>query len=459
MIELEQLAPFVQAAQDDFYTYLRLPTISAQHTAIDETVAWVKKMLEDRHGEVQVLSDLGGHPVIAASFLAKENPEQKATLLFYNHYDVQPPEPFEEWLSAPFEPTVRDGILYCRGVSDNKGNLMSRLIALDALMALEGGLPCNVKFLIEGEEEIGSPHLEAVLEKYAHLFKADGCIWEFGGKQEDESFVIDCGLKGLIYMELTAQTADIDAHSSLAAIVDNAAWRLVQALSTLKSADNRILIDGFYDEVIKPSARDIELALASEVSEAAYRKNLGMRRPFISDGLGEEAPLALAFDPTLTINGLLSGYTGEGAKTVLPKKAMAKLECRLVLDQTPEHIAAMIRKHLDKYGFTDIDLRVINGQRAYRSNIEDPFIQLVVASAEVVYDEVKTRPTNAGTGPMDLFGKYLPGLPAATSGAGWARSQAHAPNESMRLQDFDEAIYHMVVLMDMMATMKEKENE
>lgn len=446
----EHIQALADSAQEELFGYLSIPTISAQRKGISETVEYVKEMLLKRGAEVKVLDDLGGNPVIYAHLQSKR--ANSPTLLFYNHYDVQPPEPFDEWLSEPFTPEIRDGILYCRGVADNKGNLVARLFAIDYLLASTGDIPCNIKFLIEGEEEIGSPHLEPYLKKYASLWKADGCIWEFGGKQEDESFVIDCGLKGLIYMELNVRDASIDAHSSLAAVLDNSAWRLTQALASMKSVDNHILVKGFYDDVVAPTAYELERALEVEVNYEDYQKNFGLKRPFIQDGINDDPRFALTFSPTLTINGLLSGYINQGSKTVLPKQAMGKIECRLVLGQTPGQIEKCFRAHLTDHGFDDIDLTVLAAQAPYRSSMDAPFIKLVESSARTIYDpesKVLIRPTNAGTGPMDLFGEYL-NLPIATSGAGWAKSQAHAPNESVRMHDYIQSIEHMVELMQHM---------
>ena len=176
--------------------------------------------------------------------------------MFYNHYDVQPPEPLEEWDTEPFEPTIIDGKLFARGASDNKGDLMARLTAIKLLQNQDGGLPCNVKFLIEGEEEIGSPNLAPYLEKYQELFQADACIWEFGGKDEKERISMVAGIKGMAYLELTCVGADIDMHSSVGAYVDNAAWRLVQALATMKNEQNDILVEGFYDGIIEPTEEE-----------------------------------------------------------------------------------------------------------------------------------------------------------------------------------------------------------
>lgn len=452
MEKQQWIKDWVNKHQKELYDYLSIPTVSAQATGIDETVTYVETMFKNRKATVKVLNDCGGNPVIYAFFKG----ESDRTLLFYNHYDVQPPEPLDEWHSEPFEPTCIDDILYCRGVADNKGNLVSRLMAIDYYQEVVGSLPCNIKFLVEGEEEIGSPNLESYLKKYGDLFKADGCIWEFGGKAEDESFVIDCGVKGLLYMEASVKTADIDAHSSLGALIDNAAWRLVAGLSTLKDVKGKILIDGFYDHIVKPSDDEIAAAKSIDTSFTAYQETLGITRPFINDEYYPEPSLAYVFSPTVTINGLLSGYVGKGSKTVLPKQAMAKIESRLVPGQDPEYIFECYRKHLDKHGFEDIQLEVLSSQKGYRAEMATPFIQKVIESAKVVYETkyqspVLVRPSNAGTGPMSLFDQYI-GLSIATAGAGWAHSRAHAPNESMRMEDYYQAIEHMIVLMEKMSS-------
>ncbi|WKB37019.1 M20/M25/M40 family metallo-hydrolase [Terrilactibacillus sp. S3-3] len=229
-----------------------------------------------------MLDDFGGNPVIYAHFSAGENGDRTKTLLFYNHYDVQPPEPLEEWESEPFEPTIKNGVMFARGTADNKGALVQRLAAVKVLKELEDGLPCDVTLMIEGEEEIGSPHLEHCLRKYHDLFQADACIWEFGSMDEKERVVMDAGIKGMAYFELICFGADIDVHSSLGAYVDNAAWRLVQALASMKNANNEILVDGFYDGVIQPTEKERAIAFALPFDEQAIKKLYGLKRPLIT---------------------------------------------------------------------------------------------------------------------------------------------------------------------------------
>lgn len=442
----QQTKEFVPGSIEILKEYLKLPTISAQNTAIPETVKYVVKMIEETGGEAQVLDDLGGNPVVYAFFKAGEKGDSSKTLLFYNHYDVQPPDPLDEWNSEPFNPVIEDGILFARGVSDNKGDLVARLTAIKVLQKTAGGLPCNIKFLIEGEEEIGSPNLEPYLAKYKDLFAADACIWEFGGKDEEERISMVAGIKGMAYMELSCVGADIDMHSSVGAYVDNAAWRLVQALATMKNQQNEILVEGFYDGITPPTEGEKQAVEALPFDEEAVAGLYGLKRPLITAEKGKDPREAMVFEPTMTICGLVSGYTGEGSKTVLPKNAKAKIDCRLVPGQDPDHIVECVEKHLAKHGFNDVKVTCLNGQKAYRADFNHPFVSHVLATANEVYESGSVlAPNSAGTGPMYIFGEYLQ-LPVVSTGVGWVQSKAHAPNESIRLQDFEQGVVHMAYM-------------
>ncbi|MHC0038260.1 M20/M25/M40 family metallo-hydrolase [Pseudoneobacillus sp. C159] len=437
----------LEQAIDQLSQYLQFPTISAQNKAIPETVEYVVRMIREASGETEVLNDLGGNPVVYGFFPAGDHGDSSKTLLFYNHYDVQPPEPLGEWESEPFQPTIRDGKLFARGVADNKGDLVARLTAIKTLQKLEGGLPCNIKFLIEGEEEVGSPNLAPYLLKYKDRFQADACIWEFGGKDEQDRISMVAGIKGMAYLEMTATGADIDMHSSVGAYVDNAAWRLVQALATMKNQQNEILVEGFYDGVEAPSAEVLEAVHALPFNEQAVSNLYGLKRPLITKEKGQDPREAMVLEPTMTICGIVSGYTGEGAKTVLPKNATAKVDCRLVPGQDPDHILACVQKHLAKHSFHDIEVTMVNGQKAYRSDFSHPFIAHVTSTAKEVYGrEAILAPNSAGTGPMFEFGEKLQ-LPIISTGVGWVGSKVHAPNEAIRLQDFEDGIVHMAYML------------
>jgi acetylornithine deacetylase/succinyl-diaminopimelate desuccinylase-like protein len=390
----------------------------------------VAKMLEDRGFTVEILPT-NGAPVVVAE-RGGRNPNK--TLLFYNHYDVQPAEPLELWDSPAFEPEIRDGKLYGRGVGDDKGHLTSRLFAIDALLAEDGELPCNIKFVVEGEEEIGSVHLPAFVKQNIEKLAADACIWEFGGVDHREVPIQYLGLRGICYVELSVETAKVDVHSGLGgSIFPNAAWRLVWALNSLKDANERIRIPGFYDPVRLPTERDIELfeALPEVVDE--YKSRFGVKEFLKGLAGGVELKVAETFEPTCTICGLTSGYQGVGSKTVLPAKASAKVDFRLVPDQTPPQVLEQLREHLDKEGFSDVEIEFLGGGPPARTNPDDPFIQVVINTANDIYQfPMQSVPMIGGSGPNHAFIHDLK-VPVATAGIGYPGTNAHAPNENIRL--------------------------
>ncbi|HYG57155.1 MAG TPA: M20/M25/M40 family metallo-hydrolase, partial [Symbiobacteriaceae bacterium] len=343
---------------------------------------------------------------------------------------------------------VRDGKLYGRGTSDNKGEIAARLAAIRAVRQANGGtLPCQVKFLIEGEEEIGSPALYPALVRYAALFKADACIWEFGGADREGRPGLYGGVKGMAYMQVWVRHAEVDMHSAMAAVVENPAWRLVWALSTLKAPDGTVLVPGFYDSITPPTALQREVAAGIPADPDGWRTGFGLKYPLLA---GDEAELIdrLVFRPTCTICGLEAGYAGSGSKTVLPKQAQAKLDCRLVPGQDPQEIFAMFRRHLNAHGFTDVELELLSGQRAYWTDPADPFVDLVVRTAREAWGaEPVYHLGSAGTGPMYGFGQYLGNLPIVSVGSGYFGSRSHAPDENIRLDDFARGILHMALLL------------
>jgi len=432
----------------DLQRYLRQPSVAAQDLGIEATVHLCCDLVGQAGGSFRVLDDCGGNPVVYAEFEPGPHGNPDRTLLFYNHYDVQPAEPIAEWTTPPWAAEIRDGKLYARGVADNKGEQVVRLTALQALRDVDGGLPCRVKFLIEGEEEVGSAALPRYLAKYRDLFRADACIWEFGGRDELERVSLVAGVKGMAYLQLWCHGADVDLHSSLGAFTDNAAWRMVQALATLRDAHNRILIEGFYEHVRKPTAAEVAAVQRLPYDGAALRRNYGLRHPFITEAKGQDVRIAMLYEPTCTICGLESGYYGPGSKTVLPRRAQAKIDCRLVPDMDPDDIYRKVRRHLDRRGFSDIEVELLEGgEFPYRSPIDHPFVHLCVQTAREAYGaEVVLWPNSAGTGPMHPFGQHL-GVPIVSTGSGYWNSRAHAPDENVRLSDLKEGMLHIAHLL------------
>ncbi len=415
------------------------PSISAQGIGLKECANLVAEMLRARGFTAEVM-DTEGAPVVFAERRGKRD----KTLLFYNHYDVQPPEPLELWESPPFEPSLRDGKLYGRGVSDDKGHIVSRLHAIDSILETDSDLPCNIKFIIEGEEETASVHLHEFVREHKEKLAADACIWEFGGVDHREVPMQYLGLRGICYVELSVESLSTDVHSGLGgSIFPNAAWRLTWALSTLKGPDERIRIPGFYDDVKGPSIRDRELMEALPDVADEYKNRYGVKK-FIK-GLtgGTDLKMEEVFVPTCTICGLTSGYQGPGSKTVLPAKASAKVDFRLVPDQKPEDILKKLRAHLDAEGFEDAQITYLGGEAAARTDPDDDFVRTVVKSAEEVYEfPMELVPMVGGSGPSYPFVHDL-GLPVATAGLGYPDTKAHAPNENMRVDLYLKHARHM----------------
>ncbi|MEM8531587.1 MAG: M20/M25/M40 family metallo-hydrolase [Chloroflexota bacterium] len=428
---------------DELAQLCALPSVSAQGHGMDACAQFVQNMLTRRGFATQTMPT-AGYPVV----FAEAQGSSASTLLFYNHYDVQPPEPLDLWESPPFELTHRTdendtALLVARGVADDKGELMCRLAALDAVRAVMGEFPCHVKFLVEGEEEISSPNLPTFIEQHRDLLQADACIWEFGGVNYQNTPVQYLGLRGICYVELTAQTATLDAHSGLAgSIFPNAAWRLTWALSTLKGPDEHIRIPSFYDAVIPPSPRDLVLLGVLPDEAEHYQETYGIAR-FLKDLSDTELRREEVFVPTCTICGLTSGYQGPGSKTVLPAQASAKIDFRLVPDQDPDDIVAKLRAHLDAEGFRDIDITYLGGGRPARTDPDHPFVSMVRETAADVYGtEMLVWPMIGGSGPNYPFTHHL-NVPISTAGVNYPGGRVHAPNENIRVNDFVRATKHI----------------
>lgn len=414
------------------------PSISAQHLGIDECAELTATMLREQGYSADILPT-GGSPIVFGERAGKS----EKTLLFYNHYDVQPPEPLELWNSPPFTLTRVGDTLYARGVSDDKGQLITRMAAAAAVRDVLGEIPVSIKYFVEGEEEVGSPNIPGGIAAYKDRFAADGCIWEFGSVDYSGRPEQTLGMRGLCYVEFTVETAKLDCHSGLGgSLIANAAWRLVWALSTIKGPDERIRVPGFYDNVRPATERDMAYLASQPDHSDEFIATYGVKGFLLGRKGGVELRRAAVFEPTATINGLTSGYQGPGAKTVLPAYASAKMDFRLVPDQTPEEIVPLLRAHLDAEGFEDVAVRYVAGVKPARTDPDDPFVQMSIQAAEDVYGMTPiVEPLIGGSGPLHPFIHEL-GLPVVTSGCGHPESRVHAPNENIRIPDFINGIRH-----------------
>ncbi len=419
---------------DELKALIRQPSVSAQKQGIEETAAIVLERAKRAGVDARIERVPGGPPTIVG-----ETGAGKRTLLVYNHFDVQPADPLDEWETLPFEPVERDGMLYGRGVSDNKGNLMARLQAIEAYRETIGELPLRLRVLYEGEEEIGSEHLAAFVRAHREELRADGCIWEAGYKDAAGRPTISLGLKGICYLDLRVRGAAKDAHSSVGTIVPNAAWRLVWALASLKDDQDRITVDGLMDHVRAPSAADLTVLEALPYDEDEMRRIHGIRS-FVRGLSGLELKRKHFFEPTCTICGLTSGYQGEGSKTVLPAVASAKVDFRLVPDLTPTLVRRLVREHLDRRGFTDIELVPHHGEGPSRWPADSLAARASIAACRDAYGvEPVVYPLMVGSGPMAQVCDEL-GIPATGFGSGNAKSANHAPNENIAIADYVDHI-------------------
>jgi len=417
-----------QSEIDCLKKLVSIPTCLNKNHDMKPIIALLTEEFEKRGYKVRTFPTSGA-PVIVAEM----NRGMKKTLLFYNHYDVQPEEPLEEWKSPPYNLTFRDERLYGRGVSDNKGPLVANLFGVQA--AFEAGYEpkCNIRFVIEGEEEAGSLHLGEFCKAHPELLRSDGCVWEEAGAMPNERSDIYAGVKGDVYFELHAKGFSIDAHSGHAPIVVNPAWRLVWALSTLKDQNEKILIEGYYDDVVPPRKEELRLFKKYPPEMIEQYRELYKTRKFLLGREGVKFWKEFSLGTTCTICGIQSGWTGPGSKTVIGKEAMAKVDFRIVPNQKVERVQKLLREHLDKHGFSDIEIELLSGYKPSRTPVDHPFIQLLANFARDFSGiEPALIPSSYGSGPAYLFGDYTP----------WASCEVfdpeenlHAPNESMRLKD------------------------
>jgi len=408
---------------------IAVPTCYNKNHDMKPIIAQLTEELEKRGYRVKTFPTSGA-PVVVAEM----NRGKKKTLMFYNHYDVQPEEPLEEWKSPPYTLTIRNERLYGRGVKDNKGPFVANLFGVQAAFETGCEPECNIRFILEGEEEAGSQHLAEFCKAHPDLLKSDGCVWEEGFTTPNQRSELYAGVKGDVYFELRVKGFNVDAHSGNAPMVVNPAWRLVWALSTLKNQKEEILIDGYYDDVVPPRKEELELFKKYPPDLTDQYKQLYKTDKFLLGRQSVEFWKELILRPTCTISGLSAGWEGPGSKTVIGKEAMAKLDLRLVPNQKVERVTKLLRQHLDKKGFSDVETKLIAGYEPNRTPIDHPFIVLLTRLAKDFSGiEPVVFPSHQGSGPAYLFGAHTPWTLCSTPDP---EENIHAPNESLRLSDF-----------------------
>ncbi len=447
---MDALDQYLNTNHDRFVSELRelcrIPSETGSDVALDAAALWCAERLRAARCETREFR-IAGEPAL----IVGETGTGKRTLICVQHYDVQPAVPLELWKSGPYEAALRDGAVYARGVDDNKGHLLLRIQALEAYRAVHGELPIKVRLLIEGEEEDGSGHLAELLAQDPTLTDGDGALKEGGAIDAAGRPQLLLGGKGIFYMELRARSMARDAHSGGATHLPNAAWHLVRALASLIDERGHVLVDGFYDDVRKPTPEEIAHVRSLPFEAAVIKKIYAIDR-FAWGRADDEVRLASVFEPTCNIAGIESGFTGDGSKTVIPSEAMVKIDFRLVPDQDPKRVRELVRAYLDSHGFRDIELVAREGTMPYRGRMDDPLVRAAQSVAEEAFGQKALLiPTSGGTSPMfQVCGKRK--LANVTLGMGHPNSGAHAPNEHILLDNYWKALRATVALYGRYAT-------
>jgi len=400
-------------------------------------------------------------PEMPPVVFGEKNIGAKKTIMFYHHYDVQPENPLDLWKSSPWKLTERDGRLFARGTTDDKGEFVFSLLSIKLLEDKFGKSPVNVKFVLEGEEEAGSNNLGKFTTKNPSLLKANGCIWEGAMLTPSENDIVifdtpvdlTCGLKGDAYFDFKTtgppKFPRTDVHSGSAALTPNAAWRLVWALSTLKDENENILIEGINELVKEPDKEDLEvLSKQGTETELMFKHDYQLDNTLLGK-TGLELLVELYLKPSLSISGLNSGFQDKGSKTIVPAEASAKVDFRLVPNLTMEKAEELLKKHLLKHGFDDIDISLITGYDPAKTPISDPFIQLLRNVTDVITQPktTVTTPVAAGSGPAYLFTPYTPICFVGNNVEGL---NGHAPNENIPIRSIKPSIvYNAIIAMEM----------
>jgi acetylornithine deacetylase/succinyl-diaminopimelate desuccinylase-like protein len=426
--------------------YVRHPSISAHNIGIKEVADILIDMLGKLGADARLVPTKG-HPMVVARWLeAKGAP----TVLLYGHYDVQPPDPLDLWISPPFEPTIRDGRIFARGVADNKGQHLAQILAIESLLKVRGRLPCNVILLLEGEEEVGSPHVADFVREHRDLLKADFAVTADGPLPPSGKPTVKLGSRGVISFDLVVKHANRDVHSgNFGGVVPNPLWTLVHLLATMKNDRGEITIDGLHDDVATPTADELEAAARLPLDLDEVKRSLGLSR--LDAPLERDYYERLCFRPTLTINGLHGGYGGPGSKTVLPHEAIAKCDIRLVAAQDAADILSKVEAHVRKHA---PEVTVVSrgpGMQPSKTPITSkhlaPIRQAILAAHGV---EPLIFPAGFGSLPGYAFTEIL-GIDAFVTPYGNADEANHAPNENLKVECFYNGIRTGAALLDELA--------
>lgn len=432
--DLTDIVSYVDQHEQAFLSrlvdYLRHPSISAEGLGIAEGADYIAEVMRQMGLAVRIMPT-AGWPMVFGEYITQA---AAPTVLLYGHYDVQPPDPLDAWITPPFEPTIRDGRLYARGVGDNRGQHFAQLMALESLLACRGTLPCNVKVLLEGEEEVGSPHMPEFVRAHRDELRADLVIISDGPVNQDGQSIISFGVRGVLDIELRARGANQDLHSgNWGGVVPNPLWTLVHLLATMKNERGEITIEGFYDHVQPLSDLEREALANLPVDVEGVKRTLELSR--LDEPRERGYFERLSAWPTLTINGIHGGYGGPGSKTVLPHEAIAKCDIRLVEAQTVEDILAKVTAHVRRYA-PEASVVSHGGMDPSKTPLDSPFTEPLRQAIRAAQGaEPLLVPAMGGSLPNYAFTKTL-GIPAFGVPYANADEANHAPNENLEVARF-----------------------
>jgi acetylornithine deacetylase/succinyl-diaminopimelate desuccinylase-like protein len=450
---MDNIVDFINTSRDRYVDelkqYLAIPSISALPEHAKDVRACAEWTVAEmgRIGLQQVrLIETPGHPVVYGEWLGAEG---APTILFYGHYDVQPVDPLELWESPPFEATVRDGELYARGSADDKGQVFMHFKAIEAHLKQNGRLPVNMKIVLEGEEEVGSSHLDDFIREHKSELAADVVVISDSPMFDRGIPSICYGLRGLAYFQIDLRGTKSDLHSgSFGGAVANPAMVLAQVLAQMKDRGGRIKIPGFYDDVRELREEERAEFRKLPFSETRYRKELGAPKLFGESGY---TTLERVWGrPTFEVNGLLAGFTGDGAKTVIPALSMAKISMRLVPDQDPDKIAGLFEDYVRKVAPKTVELKVtrMHGGKPWMTEFDNPYVQAAGRAIERGFGKAPVFNREGGSIPVVATFQEILGLPAVLFGVGLPDENAHAPNEKLDLGNFHGGVIASAYLYD-----------
>ncbi|HEY0603745.1 MAG TPA: dipeptidase [Herpetosiphonaceae bacterium] len=462
---MSQAEAYLQAQQarfrDELLEFLSIPSVSSlpEHAVdVAEAASWVAARLRAAGVENVQILPTGGHPVVYGDWLHAAG---KPTILIYGHFDTQPVDPIELWDSPPFTPVIRDERVYARGATDDKGNMFTPILAVEALLKSEGALPVNIKFLFEGQEEIGSPQIPAFVAAHRELLSCDLAVSSDGGQWSETEPLLLVGLRGGCGLQIDVLGAKRDLHSGeFGGAIQNPIHALVQILDSLHSPDGKILVEGFYDDVIELTEEDRASLAAVPFDPEEYLDTLGL------DDLHGE-PGFTTYErtwarPTLEINGIYGGFQGDGIKTVLPNAAHAKITCRLAPNQDPVKIVELVIAHVQKHAPSGVrvEARPLPFRaQPYLMPVDHPGNQAVRAVLSELYGREPYVVRTGGSVPIIMIFLQELGVHTATFGFGLSDEQIHAPNEFFRLASFEKGQHGYVKLLHRLAELQRTPQE